>query len=100
MSGSTFSFRAELWEHDGAAAWYFLSVPPDVADEIEERFGGRAGGFGSIRVAVTVGATTWETSLFPDTKRATYLLPVKKAVRQAEGLAAGDVAGVRLAVLV
>ena len=100
MSGSTFSFRAELWEHVGTAAWYFLSVPPEVADEIEERFGSRAGGFGSIRVEVTVGKTTWATSLFTDTKRATYVLPVKKAVRHAEALTVGDVAGVQLAVLV
>jgi hypothetical protein len=100
MGASTFSFTATLWEHDGAAAWFFLSVPPEVADEIEERFGDRAAGFGSIRVEVTVGATTWRTSLFPDAKRATYVLPVKRAVRVAEALAPGSEPAVVLQVLV
>jgi hypothetical protein len=100
VSGSTFSFGAELWEHDGHAAWHFLDVPLDIADDIEERFGGRAAGFGSIRVEVTIGGSTWQTSLFPDTKRGTYVLPVKKPVRSAEGLAAGSRAKVALVVLV
>lgn len=99
MDDTRFAFTAELWEHDGPAAWFFLSVPDDVADDIEERFGHRAAGFGSIRVEVTVGATSWRTSLFPDSKRATYLLPVKKAVRVAEGIDAGSAVAVELEVL-
>jgi hypothetical protein len=86
---SVFEFPAELWEHDGSAAWFFVDLPEDVADDIEEQFGHRAAGFGSIRVEVTVGATVWMTSLFPDAKRTTYVLPVKKAVRKAEDLHAG-----------
>ena len=96
---STRRFTAELWEHDGSAAWHFLSLPEDDADDIEARHGGDAAGFGSIKVEVTVGATTWRTSIFPDTKRGTYVLPVKKAVRQAEHLAAGDTVDVTLRVV-
>ena len=99
MSTASFAFPAAVWEHDGSAAWHFVSVPEEVADEIDERFGHRAAGFGSIRVRVTVGATTWSTSLFPDTKRRTYVLPVKKAVRTAEGLAAGSCPWVELEIL-
>jgi Domain of unknown function (DUF1905) len=98
-SANVFRFRAELWEHEGPAAWYFISLPDDVADDIEERFGQTAGGFGSIRVQVTIGATTWQTSLFPDSKRATYVLPVKKPVRTAEQLSAGSRPDVRLDVV-
>jgi hypothetical protein len=98
-STSVFRFRAELWEHEGPAAWYFISLPDEIADDIEEQFGHAAGGFGSIRVQVTIGATTWHTSLFPDSKRATYVLPVKKPVRTAERLSAGSLADVRLAVV-
>ena len=43
-------------------------------------------GFGSVRVSATTGVTTWKTSIFPDGKTGTYLLPVKKAVRQAASL--------------
>ncbi|MCY7364762.1 MAG: DUF1905 domain-containing protein [Frankiaceae bacterium] len=41
-------------------------------------------------IHVTVGGTTWSTSIFPDTKRGAYLLPVKKDVRRREGLEVGD----------
>lgn len=99
MAGREFSFNAEVWEHDGTAAWFFLGLPEAVADDIEERFGGAAGGFGSIRVEVTIGATSWKTSLFPDSKRGTYVLPVKKAVRKAEGLEHGSRAAVELTVI-
>lgn len=46
-------------------------------------------GFGSVRVQATVGSTTWHTSLFPDATTGSFVLPVKKPVRLAEGLAAG-----------
>ena len=52
------------------------------------------------RVEVTVGATTWATSLFPDSARGTYLLPMKQAVRTAEGLADGSQVRVTVRVLV
>jgi len=48
---------------------------------------------------VTVGGSTWSTSVFPDTKRGSYLLPVKKAVRTAEGVGDGDDVDVSLEVL-
>jgi hypothetical protein len=94
-----YRFDAEIWTSETTATWHFLSVPEEDADDIDERFGHRAAGFGSIRVEVTIGASTWQTSVFPDTKRATYVLPVKAAVRKAERLAAGSVAKVELRVL-
>ena len=99
MTGRNFAFTAEVWEHDGSAAWFFIGLPEAEADDIEEQFGAAAGGFGSIRVEVTIGATCWKTSLFPDSKRGTYVLPVKKAVRVAENLEHGTQTLVRLTVL-
>lgn len=43
-----------------------------------------------MRVEVTVAPTTWATSIFPSKETGSYLLPVKKAVRQAADLEAGD----------
>ncbi|MCP9622263.1 Domain of uncharacterised function (DUF1905) [Nocardia otitidiscaviarum] len=100
MAHDHYTFTAELWEYDGPAAWYFLNVPEAIADEIEEMYGHRVGGFGSVRVEVVIGASRWATSLFPDKKRGTYLLPVKKPVRISEGLSAGDSARVEITVLV
>ena len=100
MPAAVYSFASEVWEWESQASWYFVSVPEEAADDIEQQFGGRAGGFGSIRVEVTIGATTWRTSLFPDSARKTYVLPVKKAVRRAEDLDAGSIAAVELRVVI
>jgi Domain of unknown function (DUF1905) len=99
MADNTYSFQAAVWEHDGSSAWHFISLPEADTDDIDERFGHRAAGFGSLRVQVTIGTTAWTTSIFPDTKRGTFVLPVKKAVRIAEGLRDGTVAHVELEVL-
>ncbi len=99
MARSRFSFTADVWEHEGPAAWHFVSLPEGVADEIEATYGHLARGFGSLRVEVTVGKSRWSTSIFPDRKRGTYVLPVKKAVRVAEQLLAGAPAKVSLVVL-
>lgn len=96
---ATYEFDAALWEWEGRAAWWFVSLPETTTDDIDERFGAKAAGFGSLKVEVTIGATTWRTSIFPDTKRGTFVLPVKKAVRTAEGLAGGSVVAVRLQVV-
>jgi hypothetical protein len=57
---------------------------------IKESFGATSRGWGSLPVTVTIGTTTWDTSVFPDRKSGTYLLPVKAAVRKAEGMFEGD----------
>ncbi len=89
-------FEAELWLWDARQgdSWVFVSLPVDASEEIRHVAGGQRRGFGSVRVRVTVGATTWRTSVFPDGARGTYVLPVKRSVRKAESLDAGDKAAV------
>ncbi|HEU4319773.1 MAG TPA: DUF1905 domain-containing protein [Acidimicrobiia bacterium] len=88
-------FTADLWESKSEAAWVFVSVPAGIADEIDERIPSR-GGFGSIRVGATIGGTNWDTSIFPDKKLGTFVLPVKRQVRGAEGVTVGDEVSIRL----
>jgi hypothetical protein len=92
-----FEFASELWLYPGEGAWYFLSLPNGVADEIDDLVEKRAG-FGSIPVEVTIGASTWKTSLFPDKKTASFVLPVKKPIRVKEGLEEHAAVEVRLRV--
>ena len=91
-------FEADLWRWDArqADSWTFVSLPTDMADEINDVAGPISRGFGSLRVDATIGATTWRTSIFPDAKRGTYVLPLKRAVRAAENLDVGDSARVRI----
>ncbi len=94
-----YAFTAVLWRWEGNAAWHFVSVPEDVTDEIDERWGHAAGGFGAVPVEVSIGGSTWRTSVFPDSKRGCYVLPVKKPVRAKEALVEGVAAEVTLTVL-
>jgi Domain of unknown function (DUF1905) len=97
------AFDAELWIWDARRddSWTFVTLPVDASDEIRDRaaVAGPRRGFGSVRVRVTVGASTWTTSVFPGSDRGAYVLPIKRAVRQAESLAEGDVAQVTVEVL-
>ncbi len=86
----TFEIGAPLWQYPSAGGWHFVSLPAEVSAEITEIAAGARRGFGSVRVDVTVGAISWRTSIFPDSRTGTYLLPMKKAVRVAEHLEAGD----------
>lgn len=95
---TTFSFTAELWRWSGDAAWHFVTLPEATADDIEELAAGRERGFGSVPVRVTIGATSWTTSLFPSKEAASYVLPVKAGVRRSEGLEAGDEAAITVEV--
>ena len=95
MSIPTYTFRAKLWEYPGEAAWFFVSVPSDYYQEIKDISGPRRG-FGSVRVEATIGEDTWRTSIFPDTKEGTYLLPVKKSIRSNNNLSDGSKTSVNL----
>lgn len=92
-------FSAEVWEHVGEAAWFFLTVPVDESEDIRELAPPRRG-FGSVRVGVTIGSTSWSTSVFPQSSSGCFILPVKKEVRRAEGIEAGDVVDVALRLVV
>jgi hypothetical protein len=87
------------WEAQQEAAWFFVTVPVDMSDEIGVQFATRTAGFGSLRVEVTIGTSTWRTSIFPDKQRGAFVLPVKKQVRTKEHLEVGGTAKVELRVI-
>jgi hypothetical protein len=101
MGGNAFevAFDAPVVLSDSMGSWHFAVVPADLSDEIKARIDHARPGFGSIRVDVTIGDTSWQTSIFPDSKSGSYLLPVKAPVRKAEQISAGDVVTVELVVL-
>ena len=91
-----FRFRARLWLYSGKAAWHFITLPHGVTDEIDDLTTPTQRGFGSVKVTVTIGATTWNTSIFPDTKAKSFVLPVKRQVRVGESLTVDDMVEVTL----
>ncbi|MEV4618528.1 DUF1905 domain-containing protein [Asanoa sp. NPDC049573] len=89
-------FEAALWVWDARRedTWVFVTLPADASEEIRELTGGARRGFGSLRVKIAVGGSTWRTSIFPGGDG--YVLPFKRAIRRAEGLEVGDVATVEV----
>ncbi len=88
-------FDAELWLWDARRtdSWTFVSLPAEASEEIRDLAAGPRRGFG-FPVRVTVGTSTWATSIFPDSVRGSYVLPIKRAVRKAEALDVDDIATV------
>ncbi len=84
MAAGTYKVSSEVLVYPGMGGWRFLVLPKKESTEIKEKFGSRAKGWGSLPVSVTIGKTTWETSIFPDKKSGSYLLPLKAQVRRAE----------------
>ncbi len=101
MSEDHFSteFTGTVWKYTGKAAWYFITLPEDVSGTIKLLTSEQRKGWGSVRVSVVIGGTSWNTSIFPDKKKNAYVLPVKADVRKTEGLSEQDEVGVTLSLM-
>jgi Domain of unknown function (DUF1905) len=88
---------AILWRwlpSSGTGSWNFVTIGGAAGEALSatalmRRLEGGARGFGSLKVTATIGDTSWKTSLFPSREHG-WMLPVKAAVRKAEGIGEGD----------
>jgi hypothetical protein len=87
-------FSGSVIEWRGPAPYYFVPLPENEAGVVEDHKALLTYGWGVIPVRGRVGGTDFTTSLFP--KDGGYLLPLKDAVRRAEGIDEGDVVELRL----
>ena len=85
-----FKIQAKVWLWPGVNPWHLVTVPRAQSAKIRTIFGAMEGGWRSLPVNVTIGQTRWKTSIFFDTKRGGYLLPLKAKVRKSEGISDGD----------
>ena len=85
-------FTGELVHWRGPSPYHFVAVPPGGCELLHAVAPVATYGWGVIPVLVTIGDTTFTTSLFP--KDGGYLVPVKDAVRRAERLELGDLVNV------
>jgi hypothetical protein len=90
MKHTQYDVKAKVWLYPGKAGWHFVTIPKDISEDIKKLFGDRAKGWGSIPVEITLGSSSWETSIFPDKKEDAYLLPLKKDIRRKENIQIGD----------
>ena len=93
-----------LWRWTGGSggSWHFLTIDGAAGEALSgtalmRRMERTIGGFGSLKVTARIGDSVFRTSLFPS-KELGWLLPVKAAVRKAEGISEGDEVTVALEV--
>lgn len=95
-NGMDLEFSGEIWQWRGPAPYYFVTVPEEESLDLQAVSTAVTYGWGMIPVRVRIGATEWETSLWP--KDGCYVVPLKDVVRTAEGLHEGVTTTVRLTV--
>jgi hypothetical protein len=88
-------FTGTVVEWRGPAPFHFVPLPPDEAELVDEVKAGVAY-WGVVPVTAWIGESEFTTAMFP--REGTWFLPVKDAVRRAEGVALGDAVEVRLGV--
>ena len=91
-----FVFSANVWEWRGPAPYHFVAVPEDIAAEIKGMASAVTYGWGMIPVSGKIGSTSFTTSLWA--KNGTYAVPLKDAVRNAEGISIDDTVSIELSI--
>ncbi len=95
----TYKVRGKVWLYPGESAnWHFFTIPKKESSEIKETYKGLTKGWGSLPVEVFIGKTAWNTSIFPDSKSGTFILPIKAMVRKKEEVYEGDICTIMLTI--
>ena len=89
MKKQTFSVTNKLEIFQMEAPWTYISILKNKIPDVEP------GGWGSIPVNVTIGETTWKTSIFPLHKGRGHFIPIKKSVCSKESITVGDTVTVK-----
>lgn len=90
--------KNKLWRYSSEkASWFFITIPKDVVTDIREERP-RGPGWGQVRVEAQIDDVSWKTSLFPE-KGGTFLIAIKKDVRQKVDIAEGDTVSLTLTLL-
>ena len=95
-AGADLKLVGEVVEWRGPATYHFVVAPPEESAWLTEIVRGVTYGWGMIPVSGRIGGTSFTTSLWPREGR--WWIPLKDAVRRAEGIELGDVVTVELTV--
>ncbi|MEN7538500.1 DUF1905 domain-containing protein [Aurantiacibacter flavus] len=88
----------EVWLWTSATSpgsWHFLTIDGAAGEAIAAHEAmrrlefGSGRGFGSVKVRVRLGKSEWATSVFPSSDHGGFILPLKAAIRKAEGITEG-----------
>lgn len=91
--------KCKVWLYPGMAGWHFITLPKKYSKEIKDNMDIMKRGWGSVKVIAKVGKTAWGTSIFPDKKSDSYLLPIKLEVRKKENIKFDDFVNISIEIL-
>jgi len=107
-----YKVKAKVWLwNPEKGSWHFVTIAPEIAEKISQKYKEFKGGWGSLPVKVYFSeggggeaaasiavkkhkTIILETSIFPnkqDKKILTYILPIKKKIRGELGVQDGDI---------
>jgi Domain of unknown function (DUF1905) len=79
----SFTFSGKLWQHETPkGGWYFISLPIEMSREIREDFKNQEEGWGRLKACAEIHRVKWDTAIWYDRKKKTYLLPIKSEIRK------------------
>ncbi|MGI9530563.1 DUF1905 domain-containing protein [Lutimonas sp.] len=81
-----YAFIGVIWRHDAPGGWYFVSLPKDISREIKENLGWQEEGWGRMKARARIGILSWETAIWFDSKKKTYIIPMKAEIRKKASL--------------
>lgn len=71
-----------MWKHGSTGGWHFVSLPKPISKEIREHLKWQEEGWGRMKAIAQIGELKWETAIWFDTKKDTYILPIKAEIRK------------------
>ncbi|HEU5165048.1 MAG TPA: DUF1905 domain-containing protein [Chitinophagaceae bacterium] len=90
IKGIKYKFTAKPWQYSGpGGGWHFVSLPVELAKKIRNALKSEEEAWGRLKATAKIGNSEWSTAIWFDTKRNTYLLPLKSEIRKKENLS-GD----------
>lgn len=81
-----YEFSEKIWRHPSPNGWYFILLPEKTAKEIREMLKSDEEGWGRLKATAEIGISQWKTAIWFDTKKNTYLLPIKAEIRKKENI--------------
>lgn len=85
-----YQFTNVVWKYDGPASWFFISMTDELSTEIRSSFKEEEKGWGRLICECEIKSTRWETSIWYDSKKGTYILPMKAEIRKKLNIKEGD----------
>ena len=90
FKGIEYRFTVEIWRTEAPGGWHFVSLPKEISMEIRQTLKLKEQGWGRMNATAKIGQSQWQTAIWFDTKKNTYLLALKAEIRKKENLSIGN----------